>query len=54
LRSVLELLGAVASFYRNSLTFDSSPLKEGFEILGAPVVTLDLAVGNQWRFSASA
>ena len=28
----------------NSLTFDSAPLEERFEIMGAPVVTLDLAV----------
>jgi putative CocE/NonD family hydrolase len=28
----------------NSLCFDSEPLKEGFEFLGAPMVTLDLAV----------
>lgn len=27
-----------------SLTFDSEPLEEDFEILGAPVITLDLAV----------
>jgi putative CocE/NonD family hydrolase len=33
-----------------SLTFDWSPLKEGFEILGAPAVTLDLAVDKPVAF----
>ena len=33
-----------------SLTFDSPPLKEGFEILGAPAVTLDLAVDKPVAF----
>jgi uncharacterized protein len=35
-----------------SLTFDSEPLKEGFEILGAPVVTLDLSVDKPVAFVA--
>jgi putative CocE/NonD family hydrolase len=35
-----------------SLTFDSEALKEGFEILGAPVVTLDLSVDKPVAFLA--
>jgi uncharacterized protein len=35
-----------------SLTFDSAPLKQGFEILGAPAVTLDLAVDKPVAFLA--
>ncbi|PAQ08910.1 CocE/NonD family hydrolase [Mesorhizobium temperatum] len=35
-----------------SLTFDSEPLKGGFEILGGPVVTLDLAVDKPVAFLA--
>lgn len=33
-----------------SLTFDSEPIEEDFEILGAPVVTLDLAVDKPVAF----
>jgi uncharacterized protein len=35
-----------------SLTFDSEALKEGFEILGAPIVTLDLSVDKPVAFLA--
>jgi hypothetical protein len=35
-----------------SLTFDSPPLAEGMEILGAPVVTLDLSVDRPQAFVA--
>jgi hypothetical protein len=35
-----------------SLTFDSEPLQEGFEILGAPLVTLDLSVDKPVAFLA--
>jgi putative CocE/NonD family hydrolase len=35
-----------------SLTFDSSPLQENLEILGAPVVTLDLSVDKPVAFLA--
>ncbi len=33
-----------------SLTFDSAPLKESFEILGAPAVTIDLSVDKPVAF----
>ena len=35
-----------------SLTFDSQPLQDGFEILGAPLVTLDLSVDKPVAFLA--
>jgi len=35
-----------------SLTFDTPPLTEPIEILGAPTVTLDLAVDRPWAFLA--